>query len=69
MEGFLWAKVPVHALKAAGKALSRESLRAALEGLGGLNLGGHWVRLSNHSHNASTYVELSVVGSGNRVIK
>lgn len=61
LEGFLTAKTLVAALRANGRALTRESLIRTLESMS-LDLGGISVRWSAGDHEGSRYVDLSIVG-------
>ena len=69
MEGFLSAKVLVEGLRRAGRALDRAALIRGIESMHEVDLGGFVVRFSDHNHNGSNYVELSVVGGSGRLLK
>lgn len=62
LEGYLSAKVFVEGLKRAGKDLTREKLVAALETLDNYDAGGYVVQFSPKRHNASSFVELTMIG-------
>ena len=68
MEGFLAAKVFVEGVRRAGKNLTRESLRAGLESMREVDLGGFIVNYSPKNHEASRYTDLTLVGQGGRFI-
>ena len=61
MEGYMNARVLVMALKKAGNAPTRASVRQALEGLGQVNLGGYPLNFSPTNHVGSRFVDLTVV--------
>lgn len=67
MEGYVAAKVLVDGLKRGGAKVSRESLIAGLEGMGGQSLGGFSVSFSPTDHVASSFVELSMLTGDGRV--
>lgn len=60
LEGYVAAKVMVEALRRGGDA-SREALVRALEGLRNLDIGGFNVSFGPDNHNASSFVELTVL--------
>ena len=61
MEGYMNARVLVMALKKAGNAPTRASVRQALEGLGQVNLGGYPLNFSPTNRVGSRFVDLTVV--------
>lgn len=61
MEGYITGKVIVEALKKLGSKPTRESMSAALESLGNLDLGGYVVGFKPGVRNGSTFVELSII--------
>jgi branched-chain amino acid transport system substrate-binding protein len=64
LEGCIAAKVLVEALKKAGRAPTRQSLYAALENLGRLDVGGFVVTFSKTSHHGSKWTDLSILSRG-----
>ena len=68
MEGFVYAKVLVEALRGAGRKLTREGLVRGLESMEGRDLGGLTVGFSEGNHNASTYVDLTIVGRDGKLM-
>ncbi len=66
MEGYLAAKVMTEGLRRMGK-LSRDSLVAALEGMGNYNPGGFSLKFGPGRHVASNFVELSMLTGDGRV--
>ncbi|WP_332879054.1 ABC transporter substrate-binding protein [Massilia sp. S19_KUP03_FR1] len=61
LEGFIAAKAFVKGLERAGKNLTRASFREGVEGLNGTDLGGFTLKFSPTNHEASSYVELTVI--------
>ena len=68
VEGFLVAKVFVEGLKRAGKTPTRETLISGLESITDLDLGGFTVSFSPTSHNASRFVDLTIIGRGGKFL-
>jgi branched-chain amino acid transport system substrate-binding protein len=66
LEGFLAAKVAVEALKRGGDT-SRESFIKALETMKEVNWGGFRVSFGANDHNASNFVELTVLDKAGKV--
>lgn len=64
LESCIAAKVLVEALKKSGKTPTRQSLFAALEGLGRVDLGGFVVNFSKDSHHGSKWTDLSILSRG-----
>lgn len=69
VEGYAMAKVMVEGIRRAGKDLTREKLATTLENLGSYDLGGYKVSYSPSDHNGSRFVDLTVIGSGGRVLR
>lgn len=61
LEGFIAAKAFVKGLERAGSQLTRANFRDALESSQGMDLGGFALKFSPTNHEASTYVELTVI--------
>jgi ABC-type branched-subunit amino acid transport system substrate-binding protein len=69
IEGYAMARVLVEGLKKAGpKDLSREKFISALEGLN-LDLGGLRVAFDSNQRSGSSFVELTVLGPGGKILK
>jgi branched-chain amino acid transport system substrate-binding protein len=68
IEAYAMARIMVDALRKAGKDLTREKLLAALEGTN-TDLGGFRVAFSPTNRQGSRFVELTVVGSGGKILK
>lgn len=62
LEGFIAAKVFVEGLKRAGSNLTRESFIKALESMTSYDAGGFEVKFSHNDHNASHFVDLTIIG-------
>jgi branched-chain amino acid transport system substrate-binding protein len=61
LEGFIAAKVFVEGLQGAGANPTRASFTRAIETMGPIDTGGFTVKFSPTNHNASDYVELTVI--------
>jgi ABC-type branched-subunit amino acid transport system substrate-binding protein len=66
LESYIGAKVMVEAMRRAGPKLTRESFMQALDGLKGYDTGGYVVSFSPTDHNGSSFVELTVIGAGQK---
>jgi ABC-type branched-subunit amino acid transport system substrate-binding protein len=70
LEGYLMARTMVEGLSRMGsKDPSRERLVNALEGMRDVDLGGFRVNYSPLSHQGSSFVELTVLGPGGKILK
>lgn len=69
VEGYITAKLMVEALRRAGRDLTREKLVTALEAVNNLDLGGYRVTYGPDSRNGSRFVELTVIGSGGKILR
>ncbi|MCG2576781.1 ABC transporter substrate-binding protein [Dechloromonas sp. XY25] len=69
LEGYITARLVIEGIRKMGKDVSREKLVSALEGLQNFDLGGFKVSYGPNNRQASHFVELTVVGSGGKVIK
>ena len=68
VEGFLVARVFVEGLKRSGKNPTREGLIAALESMSDADFGGFAVSFSPTNHNASHFVDLTIIGREGRFL-
>ena len=68
VEGYLVAKVFVEGLKRAGKAPTRETLIGGLEAINDVDFGGFTVSFSPTNHNASKFVDLTIIGRGGKFL-
>ena len=66
LESYIGAKVIVEALRRAGPKPSREAFMHALDGLKGFDTGGYLVSFSPTNHNGSSFVELTIIGQGQK---
>jgi branched-chain amino acid transport system substrate-binding protein len=62
LEGYIAARVFAEGLRRAGKDLTRDKFIAGLETLASVDFGGFAVRFSPTNHNASSFVELTMIG-------
>lgn len=60
LEGYIASRVMVEGLRRAGKALTRDSFIAGLEGIGNTRFGDFPVEYSAKNHNGSTFVDLEM---------
>lgn len=67
MEGYVAARVLCEGLRRAGKAVTREALVGALEGLQRLDLGGFSIGFSARNHAGSSFVELTMLTEDGKV--
>ena len=67
IEGYVAARVFAEGLRRAGRAPTRESLVAALEGLSRLDLGGFAVGFSPRNHAGSSFVGLTMLTGDGKV--
>jgi len=63
------ARVLVEAMRKAGRDLTREKLIASLESMQNHDLGGYRVSFSANDRQGSRFVDLTVIGSGGRVLR
>ena len=66
LESYIGAKVLVEALRRAGLHPTRENLMQALDGLKSFDTGGYVVSFSPANHNGSSFVELTIIGRGQK---
>ena len=59
----------IEAIKRSGKDLTREKLVQTLEGMSNYDVGGFRVSFSPNERAGSRFVDLTVVGSGGRVLR
>jgi len=69
LEGYITARLITEGLRKMGKDVTREKLVTTLEGLQNYDLGGFKVSYGPNNRLGSRFVELTVVGSGGKVIK
>lgn len=69
LEGFITARLITEGIRKMGKDVSREKLVSTLEGMQNFDLGGFKVSYGPNNRQGSNFVELTVVGSGGKVIK
>lgn len=69
MEGFIYAKVLVEALRRAGPNPTREKLIAALENMRSYDLGGFTVTFGPRRREGSTYIDITMIGKDRKFIR
>ncbi len=69
MEAFLMARTMVEGLKRAGKDLTREKFVSSMESINNTDFGGYRINYSANNRLGSRFVELTVVGSGGKLLK
>jgi len=69
IEAFVTAKVMVDAIRKTGKDLTRERLVQTLEGMNNVDYGGYRVNFGANERSGSKFVDLTVIGSGGRVLR
>lgn len=69
IEGYVTAKVMIEGIRKAGKDLTREKLIQALESMTNSELGGYRINFSPSERSGSKFVDLTVIGSGGRVLR
>jgi branched-chain amino acid transport system substrate-binding protein len=69
IEGFIAAKVFVEGLRRAGRDLTRERLIAALEKMNDVDVGGFYVGFAPTNHNASKFVDLTIIARDGKFLR
>lgn len=69
LEGYIAARILIEGLKRTGKDLTREKLIAALEAMNRIEVGGFLVAFSPKSHDASAFVDLTIIGKDGRFVR
>jgi len=69
LEGYIAAQVLVEGLRRSGKDLTREKLISGLEGMTKTDVGGFAVNFSKSSHNASSFVDLTIIGKNGKFFR
>jgi ABC-type branched-subunit amino acid transport system substrate-binding protein len=66
LESYIAAKATVEALRRAGPRLTRENFMQALDNMKGFDTGGYVMSFAPNDHNGSSFVELTVIGRGQK---
>jgi branched-chain amino acid transport system substrate-binding protein len=66
LESFIAAKVTVEALRRSGPKLTREGFMQALDHMKDYDVGGYTISFAPNNHNGSSFVELTVIGRGQK---
>jgi branched-chain amino acid transport system substrate-binding protein len=69
IEGFVAAKVFVEGLRRTGRNLTRESFIATMEKMNDIDVGGFYVGFSPQNHNASKFVDLTIIGRQGKFLR
>lgn len=69
VEGYVTARVVVEALKRSGRNLSREKYLTVLEGMGDLRVDELFVKYSPKLHHGPSFVEVTLVGRSESVVR
>jgi ABC-type branched-subunit amino acid transport system substrate-binding protein len=69
IEGYLMARVMVEGIKRAGKEPTREKLLNALESINNSDFGGYRINYSGTGRQGSRFVEMTVIGPGDKILK
>ena len=69
VEGFIAAKAFVEGLRRVGRDLTRERLIAALEKMNDVDLGGFYVGFTPTNHNASKFVDLTIIAHDGKFLR
>lgn len=69
IEGFIAAKVFVEGLRRAGHDLTRERLIAAFEKMNDVDVGGFYVGFTPTNHNASKFVDLTIIARHGKFLR
>ena len=69
IEGFIAAKLFVEGLRRTGRDLTRERLIAALEKMNDVDLGGFYAGFSPTNHNASKFVDLTIISHDGKFLR
>jgi branched-chain amino acid transport system substrate-binding protein len=67
--GYLNMRVLFEGLKRAGKNVTSQSLVAALEGMGKVDIGGYTLNFGPNNHHGSNFVDLMIIGPGGRYLR
>jgi len=66
LESYIAAKVTVEALRRTGPRLTREAFMQTLDNMKGFDTGGYIMSFAPNDHNGSSFVELTVIGRGQK---
>ncbi|MBZ0297419.1 MAG: ABC transporter substrate-binding protein [Anaerolineae bacterium] len=69
LEGYIAARVFIEGLKRTGKNLTREGFIDALEGMRNVNLDGFHIAFSPQNHQASTFVDMTMIARDGRFVR
>jgi len=69
LEGFVAAKVMVEGLRRAGRGLTLESFTKAMESMTAVDVGGFKVSFGPDNHNASKFVDLTIITRNQKFVR
>jgi ABC-type branched-subunit amino acid transport system substrate-binding protein len=69
VEGYLFARVLVEGLQAAGPRITRPGLLKAFEGIRNRDIGGYKLTYAADHHNGSDFVEITMIGREGRLVR
>lgn len=69
LEGYVAAQVLVEGLRRTGKDLTRDKLISGLESMSKTDVGGFAINFSKTSHNASSFVDLTIIGKNGKFFR
>ena len=69
MEGFIYAKVLVEAVRRAGANPTREKLITTLESMRGYDLGGFTITFGPNRRDGSSYIDITMIGKDRKFIR
>ena len=69
IEGFVAAKVFVEGLRRTGRNLTRDNFISTLERMNDVDVGGFYVGFSPQNHNASKFVDLTIIGRQGKFLR
>ena len=69
LEGYIAAKVMVEGLKRAGKNLRRDSFIKGMESMSAFDVGGFKVSFGPENHNASKFVDLTIISRDQKFVR
>ncbi|QJR14693.1 ABC transporter substrate-binding protein [Usitatibacter palustris] len=69
LEGYIAAKVTVEGIRRAGKKLDRDSFTKAMESMSPWDAGGFKIAFAPDRHNASTFVDLTIISKDKKFVR
>ena len=69
LEGFVYAKLLVEAIRRAGPKVTRQKLIDSLDKLPAIDFGGFPIKMNSETHNGSQFTELAIIGKTGRLLR